>query len=216
MFLKLLERLAICSFGMGGGMLFLIRLFPGLREVLASLPGILGMGALFLLLFARLRDEPYGEGPCRALLRRNGRELAVEALIDSGNSLFEPISGKPVCVVGRAVFDSLWEGFREGFRAVPYHSIGKRRGILPAYLLTELRLETGGMEYLFTDVYVAVSDEEISGADSAGAESVKMIINPRLFAERKRGGRGKRQNERRYDTESHDTGKDAIQDNPQG
>ena len=216
MFLKLLERLAICSFGMGGGILFLIRLFPGLREALASVPGILGMGALFLLLFARLRDEPYGEGPCRALLRRNGRELAVEALIDSGNSLFEPISGKPVCVVGRAVFDSLWEGFREGFRAVPYHSIGKRRGILPAYLLTELRLETGGMEYLFTDVYVAVSDEEISGADSAGAESVKMIINPRLFAERKRGGRGKRQNERRYDTESHDTGKDAIQDNPQG
>ena len=216
MFLKLLERLAICSFGMGGGMLFLIRLFPGLREVLASLPGILGMGAIFLLLFARLRDEPYGEGPCRAVLRRNGRELAVGALIDSGNSLFEPISGKPVCVVGRAVFDGLWEGFREGFRAVPYHSIGKRRGILPAYLLSELRLETGGMEYLFTDVYVAVSDEEISGADSAGAESVNMIINPRLFAERKRGGRAKRQNERRYDTESHDTGKDAIQDDSQG
>ncbi len=218
MFLKLLERLAVCSFGMGGGMLFLIRALPGLREALASVPGILGMGALFLLLSARSRGEPHGDGQslCRAVLRRNGRELAVAALIDSGNSLFEPISGKPVCVVGRAAFDGLWEGFQEGFRAVPYHSIGKRRGILPAYLLPELRLEAGGMEYLFTDVYVAVSDEEISGADSAGAESVNMIINPRLFTERKKGGRGRRQNERRYDTESHDTGKDAIQDNPQG
>ena len=218
MFLKLLERLTIYSFGMGGGMLFLIRLLPKLRKAFTSVPGILGMGALFFLLFGCLRSAPYAEGHslCRAVLGRNGRELAVRALIDSGNSLFEPISGKPVCVVGREVLDGLWEGAREGFRAVPYHSIGRRRGILPAYLLPELRLEAGGMEYLFTDVYVAVSDEEISGADSAGAESVNMIINPRLFTERKKGGRGRRQNERRYDTESHDTGKDAIQDNPQG
>ncbi len=140
----------------------------------------------------------------------------MTALIDSGNSLFEPISGKPVCVVGRTVFEALWEGAQEGFRAVPYHSIGKSRGILPAYLLAELWVETGGMEYRFADVYVAVSDEEVSGAASAGAESVNMIINPRLFTERKRGGRAKRQNERRYDTESHDTGKDAIQDDSQG
>nr|WP_300818313.1 sigma-E processing peptidase SpoIIGA [uncultured Acetatifactor sp.] len=218
MFLKLLERLLMCSLGMGGAMLFLIRLFPGIREGLVSVPGILGMGGLFFLLFARLRDNPYADGQslCRAVLWRKGRELAVTALIDSGNSLFEPISGKPVCVVGRTVFDALWEGAQEGFRAIPYHSIGKSRGILPAYLLAELWVETGGMEYRFADVYVAVSDEEVSGAGSAGAESVNMIINPRLFTERKRGGRAKRQNERRYDTESHDTGKDAIQDDSQG
>ena len=85
------------------------------------------------------------------------------------------------------MFDELWERDEEGFRAVPYHSIGKKHGILPGYLLPELVLETGGMKYRFTDVYVAVSHEKISAADSAGAESVNMIINPRLFAKAKNG-----------------------------
>ena len=188
MFLKLLERLVIYSFGMGGAMLFLIRLFPGLRRMTASVPGILGMGALFFLLFRRFKDDLYsGDSLCRAVLSRKGKKFRTVALIDSGNSLFEPVSGKPVCVVGREVFDGLWENEEEGFRAIPYHSIGKRRGILSGYLLPELRLEAGGMEYRFTDVYVAVSDERILAADSADAESVNMIINPRLFARSKKG-----------------------------
>ncbi len=218
MFLKLLERLAVYSFGMGGAILFLIRLIPGFRGILVSIPGMIVMGGLFFLLLRRFKGgEPCsGNSLCTAVLSRNGKWVRAVALIDSGNSLFEPVSGKPVCVVGRKVFDELWEKEEGGFRAVPYHSIGKKRGILPGYLLPELGLETEGMKYSFTDVYIAVSDEEISGAGSVGAESVNMIINPRLFAERKRGGRARRQNERRYDTESHDTGKDAIQDNPQG
>ena len=217
MFLRLLERLALYSFGMGGAMLFLIRAVPGLRGMIVSVPGILGMGTLFFLLFRRFKDDLYaGDSLCRAVLSRKGKKARAVALIDSGNSLFEPISGRPVCVVEREVFDELWERDEEGFRAVPYHSIGKRHGILPGYLLPELVLETGGMEYRFTDVYVAVSHEKISAEDSAGTESVNMVINPRLFAEPKRGGRGKRQNERRYDTEGNDTGKNAFQDDSQG
>ena len=188
MFLKLLERLVLYSFGMGGAMLFLSGFVPGLRGIIVSVPGILGMGAVFFLLFRRFKDDLYaGDSLCRAVLSRKGKRFQAVALIDSGNSLFEPVSGKPVCVVGRAVFDELWERDEEGFRAVPYHSIGKKHGILPGYLLPELVLETGGMKYRFTDVYVAVSHEKISAADSAGAESVNMIINPRLFAKAKNG-----------------------------
>lgn len=219
MFLKLLERLVIYSFGMGGGMLFLIRVLPGYREFITSLPGLLCMGGLFFLLFRRFK---YGldteEVLCRAVLLQGEKKLEVNALLDSGNSLTEPVSGKPVCIVGKEVFRGLQEGGSRGFRAIPYHSIGKNHGILPGYLLEELRLEAGGMKMSFNDVYIAVSDEEISCAKSSGAEdeSVKMIINPRLFAEGKKGRPRRRQNERRNDSESNHTGQNANQNDPQG
>lgn len=216
MFLRLLERLLLCSFGLGGAMLFLIRCLPGFRKSLTSVPGLLGMGALFLLLCRRFQKNLYAEDSlCKARLSRKGKKVQTLALIDSGNSLFEPISGKPVCVVGRELFEGLWEKREEGFRVIPYHSIGKRRGMLPGYVLQELVLEVADIEYRFMDVYVAVSDEAISTANSAEAESVNMIINPRLFAENRRGSRFMRQNERRYDTEGYDTRKNAVQDDSQ-
>lgn len=186
MFLKLLERLVLYSFGLGGGMLFLVRLLPWARRALTSTLGIIGMGVLFFLLFRRFR-EGFGtkEGLCRAVLSKEGRKVELTALIDSGNSLTEPISGKPVCVVDREVHERLWKDENRGFRAIPYHSIGRKRGILRGYLLPELFVEAEGMELRFTDVYIAVSDERIAGANVADAKSVNMIINPGLFAEEK-------------------------------
>lgn len=212
MFLKLLERLVLYSFGMGGVMLFLVRLLPGIRTFLLGVPGLLGMGLLSYLLFRRFRkDDMYqGDSLCEAVLWKDGRKMSVTALVDSGNSLIEPISGKPVCIIGKAVYDRLWTGEADGFRAIPYHSIGRKRGILPGYLLPGLSLVVDGMEHRFADVYVAVSSEEISGADSSGAKSVNMIINPRLFAQPKKGSRTGGRMRGFNDTESDDTGKDAI------
>jgi len=211
MFLQLLERLAVYSFGMGGAILFLIRNAGPAREAVTSVLGILGMGGLAFLLFLRFR---YGlktkDSLCRATLFREEEQLTVLALIDSGNSLIEPISGKPVCVVEREVFERLWKETSNGFRAIPYTSIGKKRGILPGYLLPQLCLEADGMLWSFTDVYIAVSDEAISNVGSADAESVKMIVNPGLFAQSRRGRPKKRQNVRRNDSESDDTGQNAV------
>lgn len=194
MLLKLLERLALYTFGLGGGLLFLFRLFPSARGAMASVPGVLGAGAVFLLLYWRFREGiGTGEGLCRAVLRRGGERAETVALIDSGNSLIEPISGKPVCVADRELYDRLWQGEEAGFRAVPYHSVGRKRGILRAYLLPELSVEAGGMEIRLADVYIAVADEGIGGADD---KSVKMIIHPGLLMEGRGKGRIGRQNER--------------------
>lgn len=184
MFLKLLEKLLVYSFGLGGTMLFLIRCFPACRGFLTSVFGILGMGAGGYLLFRRLKGGAGREdGLCRARLSRKGAHITVDAFVDSGNGLVEPISGKVVCVVDREVFAALWKGQEDGFRAIPYHSIGKRRGILPGYLLPELVLEMEGMEKKYENIYIAVSDEKISGEENAGGKSVKMIIHPGLLAE---------------------------------
>lgn len=211
MFLKLLERLLLYSFGMGGGLLFLLRCLPGLREVLTGVLGLLGAGGILFLLFGRMKTGlNLQDGLCRAALSRQGKRITVSALIDSGNSLVEPISGKAVCVVDKGVYEALWQEPAKGFRAIPYHSIGKKRGILRGCLLPELSVEADGMKFSFRDVYIAVSEEQIQDVQNAGAESVNMIINPMLFSEGKKGKPQRRQNERHNDSESNDTGQDTV------
>lgn len=211
MFLKLLERLLLYSFCMGGMLLALIRLLPGLRQWMTGIWGILMVGGIAFCFFGRfLPGRRERECLCRATLRREGASMTVTALLDSGNSLIEPISGKPVSVVEEKVFRGLWKNSVQGFRAIPYHSIGKQNGILAGYLLPELCLEIDGVKREFRDVYIAVSREGIHPSHSAEQESVKMIVNPMLLAESRKGRLRRRRNERTYDSESGNTGKNAV------
>ena len=207
MFLRLLEKLLLYSFCMGGALLFLIRSIPQLRNFLTGIFGILGAGGLTFLFLSRFRERKVHEDSiCRAELICGDEHLQVMALVDSGNSLIEPISGEPVCIVAESVLDGLRKALPPGYRAIPYHSIGKRRGILEGYLLPELVLDIDGIRKSFVHVYIAASSQGISESEEAEAESIKMIVNPMLFSERKKGGPRRRQNERIYDTESSFTG----------
>lgn len=211
MFLKLAEKMLFYSFCMGGLLLFLIRILPGVRHWLTGMWGILAVGGIAFLFFGRFpagREEK--EYLCRATLRKDGSVMTVTALIDSGNSLAEPVSGRPVSIVEEEVFRELWKGGIQGFRAIPYHSIGKSHGILEGYLLPELCLEIDGVKKEFRNVYIAVGREGLHPSESAAEESVKMIVNPLLLTEGRKGRPRKRQNERTYDSESSNTGKNAV------
>ncbi len=209
MFLRLLKYLTLYSVGMGGGMLLLLRVLGRLGIPADGILVLMGTGGI---LFLFLRHCFLGRSPencvCRATLVCGESRLTVNALIDSGNSLIEPVSGKPVSVIDEKVFQGLWRNEPPGFRAVPYHSIGRKHGILRGYLLPELQLEIDGMTRSFHKIYVAVGTEQIT--DNAEADSVKMIINPLLLTVRGKRRPEKRQNERKYDTEGGNTGKDAI------
>ena len=187
-FLKLTEKMLFFSFSMGGVLLLLIRCFRFAEGVLTSASGLMAAGGIFLLFWRRFHAQTRQENAvCQVTLAREGVSVKIAALIDSGNTLVEPISGKPVSIVEEKVFRSLWGSGGQGYRAIPYHSIGKRHGILEGYLLPELWVETDGVRKVIHDVYVAVSPEEISSAGTPEAESVKMIINPRVLTEGKGG-----------------------------
>lgn len=187
-FLKLTEKMLFFSFSMGGVLLLLIRCFRFAEGVLTSASGLMAAGGIFLLFWRRFHAQTRQENAvCQVTLAREGVSVKIAALIDSGNALVEPISGKPVSIVEEKVFRSLWGSGGQGYRAIPYHSIGKRHGILEGYLLPELWVETDGVRKAIHDVYVAVSPEEISSAGTPEAESVKMIINPRVLTEGKGG-----------------------------
>lgn len=186
MFFKLFERLLVFSFAMGGGMLFLIRAFPNVRSYLTNALALVAMGGLLFRILYRARFGKSGSTLCKAILIKGDERIELPALIDSGNSLVEPISGQPVCVVEKRALQGSSIQEMEHFRAIPYHSVGKKHGVLPGYRLPGLEVWVDDMIYKFKDVYIAVSDETVEGGEGLGDESIKMIMNPLLFEKRKR------------------------------
>ena len=65
------------------------------------------------------------------ILEWEGRQIRVRALIDTGNHLKEPATGRPVSILDRESAEILlengWES-RRGCFLIPYHSIGKEQG----------------------------------------------------------------------------------------
>ena len=156
-----------------GGMLLLLKKIPWLEQRMLGIWGILGAGALVYLLFGYFAEcRSHGNNWCKVVLIQNKNRITVTALLDSGNSLIEPISGKPVAIIERDLARKLWGEEPSLYRAVPYHSIGKKRGILKGYPLQEMQIETEGVIKICKDSYVAVCEEYITEGH------VKMILNP--------------------------------------
>ncbi len=184
-FLKVAERLFLYAILMGGTMLLLFKKIPRLEERLLGVWGILGLGAfLYLLLgyFTERRGQQQ-EYLCKTMLIAGGNRVGLTALVDSGNSLVEPISGKPVSIVEKDIVTCLWKEEPCLYRAIPYHSIGKARGILKGYLLPELQIELDGVIKRCKNTYVAVCEEYITSGEETGEGHVKMILNPLLLEE---------------------------------
>lgn len=183
-FFRILERLLVYSVLMGGTMLLFLKKLPWASRHFAGIWGVLGMGAVLYLLFGYLRDRRRRmDGLCRATLINGGSRMTLTALVDSGNSLTEPISGKPVSIIEKGIVTGLWEEEPRFYRAIPYHSIGKKRGILKGYLLPELQIDMDGVIKSCKDIYVAVCEEYIAAEENDNGSPVKMIINPRLLEE---------------------------------
>jgi sigma-E processing peptidase SpoIIGA len=211
MFWKLFQRLLVYSFCMGGLLFCLTGLLADAGLRISAVWEILAAGGiLFLFLQKTFQKRERSQDFCLATLRRGENSITVDALVDSGNSLIEPVTGKPVSVVEREVFGALWHGSAQGFRAIPYHSVGKEHGIMNGYLLPELLLEVDGVKKEFRDVYIAVNPKEGRPERDGEDRDVKMIINPGLFDGEGKGRPRRRPGEKKHDIESGDTGKDAV------
>lgn len=179
--MKLFGQLAAYSFLMGGLLLFLGNATPLFQRWLTRATGVIGLGAVVFMLLGTLQERKTAAeraSVCSVKLITESGSVEVEALIDSGNSLTEPISGKPVSVIDKHLFAQLWPKAPELYRVVPYQSVGKAHGILKGYPVPEMEVEIKGIPRQFFNVYVAVCEgETISG----------MILNPRVLCEAQSG-----------------------------
>ncbi len=116
---------------------------------------------------------------CRALVERNGRRASLTALLDTGHTLTDGLTGAPVLTVYCAALDALWTpGEREilsrleregpaaclsrlgaGFRLLPYRAVGVSGGLLLCF--TADRVTIDGRE--LGSITVALSPTAVSG-----------------------------------------------------
>lgn len=100
-----------------------------------------------------------------AVLRFKGRQLKVKAFLDTGNQLYDPIFRRPVSVIWEGALDGMFDE-AEGTVMIPYRSVGKERGMLPAVSADGIRMELFGQKRYFKRPLIAVSRTPLSSDGS--------------------------------------------------
>lgn len=176
--LGIMKRLLMVMIILSSVLTLFMKVLPGEGRFLGS-AGILLLGALCCKWLSENVDKKRTRGYfCKVRLVKGKESLEVNALLDTGNTLVEPISGKPVSVVGEALLMKYYGGeIPQVYRVIPFHSVGKKRGILQGFQLDEMVIETDEGEIVCKEVFIAASSELVTEG-----KSYEMILNPKLLA----------------------------------
>ena len=158
-----------------------------------------GCYAAITLLARFIHRNSTASSICRAEITLGGVQIKTEALLDTGNNLCDMITGMPVVIaeysaveklIPRALRNSFKsgvvgdgkifenEGWSEKLRLIPYGSVGKSGGLLPAFRPDKL-VVTGKSGKTETDfVLIAVTGRRLSGDGAYSA-----LLNPSVFKE---------------------------------
>ena len=103
--------------------------------------------------------------------------LCTDGLLDTGNSLVEPISKKPVSVVELSVVqgDFLPE---TGYRIIPFRSVGMENGLMDGYILERMEIDGPYGMICIERPVIAISKQPLSTNGT-----YRMILHPKLFVE---------------------------------
>ncbi len=107
---------------------------------------------------------------CKVRLIKGGREYLAEALVDTGNRLRDPVTGKPVSIISAKAWETLEA---EGCRYIPYHSVGRPDGVLPAAALDKMCV------YEKTPVWL--DRPIVAVCEDITADDYEMLVHPDLL-----------------------------------
>lgn len=132
-------------------------------EKLTGISGFRLVAAVLLtsLLLAWLLRQR-GKTLYRVCFHYRGKEHEITALLDTGNDLREPVSGKAVCVAEESsILWNVWEE-TEGIYMIPYHTVGTDAGVLPAVKVHQVKIVDSGGVYHCQEMLVAVYRGKLS------------------------------------------------------
>jgi stage II sporulation protein GA (sporulation sigma-E factor processing peptidase) len=135
------------------------------------------------------------------LIMFDNKSICVNALIDTGNSLYDPISNFPVVVVEfQAIKDLLPEDIQKifnecsendlsliskimsnsvwisRFRLIPFSSLGKENGMLIGFKPDEIEIIEGEHKKDIKDIIVGIYNKRLSKD-----ETYKALLNPEII-----------------------------------
>lgn len=132
-----------------------------------------------LLLMITKRGNCY----CEVELFFGKRSYRTKALIDTGNTLWDMVSKEPVNVVESRVVGYLTEDEEQlKIRYIPFHSIGRKEGIMPLIRLDRMKIIDGTRLRWIEHPLAAISEEKLS------EETYQVILNPDILTGGKENG----------------------------
>ncbi|MCD7814534.1 MAG: sigma-E processing peptidase SpoIIGA [Lachnospiraceae bacterium] len=146
--------------------------FGGALEALTALLPLPLLAAVFaayaaVAVFSGLARAKLRETENAATVRicLEGQSLVLEGLLDTGNLLTEPLTGRPVSIAEEKAFVSLleagWEE-RRGFCLVPYHSLGTDSGWLRGVTCDEMTVTMRRGSRVIRRPLIALYDGNVS------------------------------------------------------
>lgn len=102
-------------------------------------------------------------------------KITLTALRDTGNSLVEPMTGKPVCVVEKSAIKQL-DKEEMKYILVPYNSVGKQHGLLDAFIADKITVNNIEIEKAVIGIYEGKLSQN---------NKYEMILNPNLLKKEK-------------------------------
>ncbi len=104
-----------------------------------------------------------------------GKELRVRAILDTGNHLTMPLSGRPVQVLDARPAQALfvWE---DGVQYIPFRSVGKGNGVIPVYQAERMELSGQNGVRIVEKPWIAVSEEALSRENT-----YQMLLNEKYW-----------------------------------
>lgn len=174
--------MAGCGFFLGSIMIWILnRLRMVLREnmslIVTLLTGYLSYRIMLKIVMTIRRRKENCLRTVTIYVPKLDKKLRVQALLDTGNHLADPVSKAPVCLISEKLASQISSVFMpEKYHVIPFQSIGKDRGILNAYELPELTVEDHEGSVRKEHVIVAICNTGIP------EESIyQMILHPRLL-----------------------------------
>ncbi len=176
--LQVTEKMVLITLVLGGILRLVLKYGAGWRNGCHGLVGVLVIAPLVYCASCRLLiKKRWQQCNCRIILHNGREKVEIEALMDTGNTLVEPISGKPVSVAEpETLYKMLGGRWPEGYRMVPFCSVGKQHGLMKAYLVKSVLVEVEGSYKECQDVYVGESKEFFNEGSR-----YQMILNPGIL-----------------------------------
>lgn len=178
---KSLLLLYIFSFLFGGIMEFMGNQFSYFGKHPVTIPWILaGAYVSFSLLNYGIRRYLLGKKEKSIYpvhIYQNGGELALMALLDTGNSLVEPVSGKPVSIVEKEAILKLMQTVEPcRYHTIPYHSIGKAHGTLTGVRIDKMIIGREEAPIIWEQAILGIYEGSVSSENA-----YQMILHPKLL-----------------------------------
>lgn len=106
-----------------------------------------------------------------------GKSVEVKGLLDTGNALTEPFTGKPVSIIEIEAWRNVMpEPEPERFKVIPFHSIGQEHGILKGMEIDELIIWAGDRKIVQRQAIIALYEGSLSSD-----KSYQMILHQGLL-----------------------------------